>query len=121
VSTRSIVHIEIPANDRDTAAKFYKGLFGWEYQHLGPPMNYTTFQAGNAGGGFPDVSPNSPAGHVLVFISSDDIDADLKNVDSLGGKIIAPKSEVPGFGWYAVFSDPTGNQVALWTGVPSQN
>jgi predicted enzyme related to lactoylglutathione lyase len=115
---RPIVHIEIPASSREKAAGFYKNLFDWDVQHIGSPMSYTTFQAGNTGGGFPDVSAHNPIGQILIYIASDDIDADLKKVENLGGKIITPKAEVPGFGWYAVFADPTGNPIALWKGSP---
>ena len=27
----------------------------------------------------------------------------------------APKTEIPGQGWFAIFSDPTGNRLALYT------
>ena len=120
-SGRSIVHIEIPAKDRNTTAKFYKDLFGWEYEHIGPPMNYTTFQAGNTGGGYPDAGPNSPAGQVVVYMSSEDIDADLKKIEKMGGKTLMPKTEIPGYGWFAMFADPAGNPLALYTGTNPQS
>ena len=114
MANRSIVHVEIPAKSRDAAAKFYQELFGWEYQHMEGSMPYTTFKSGNTGGGFPDVSQNNPAGQVLVYISSDDIEADLKKAEGLGGKILMGKTEVPTFGWFGIFADPTGNPIAVW-------
>jgi predicted enzyme related to lactoylglutathione lyase len=30
-----------------------------------------------------------------------------------------PKTEIPGMGWYAIFSDPTGNRIGLFTGRPA--
>lgn len=113
-SKRSIVHIEIPAKDRDTSAKFYAELFGWDYNHVGDPMNYTTFQAGNTGGGYPDLGDMTKAGDVRVYISSDNIEADLKKIEGLGGKTIMPNTEIPGFGHMAMFTDPAGNTLALW-------
>jgi predicted enzyme related to lactoylglutathione lyase len=85
---------------------------------MGAPMNYTTFKAGNTGGGFPDVDGNNPAGRVLVYISSDDIEADLKKAEKLGGKQIMGKTEVPGIGWFGIFNDPTGNPVAVFKAMP---
>jgi predicted enzyme related to lactoylglutathione lyase len=35
--------------------------------------------------------------------------------EALGGKILTPRSEIPGMGWYGLFSDPTGNLVGLFT------
>ena len=53
-------------------------------------------------------------GDVLLYLHSDDIDADLKQAESLGATIITPRTEITGFGALGVFADPTGNQVAFW-------
>ena len=113
MSKRNIVHVEIPAANVEAAGKFYADLFGWKLQAM-PEMNYMTWEAGDgSGGGFPAVSADNPVGQVLIHFASDDIDADLKNVKKLGGKVIHPKTEIPGMGWYAVFQDPTGNVLGL--------
>jgi predicted enzyme related to lactoylglutathione lyase len=117
MSKRNIVHVEIPAADQAAAGKFYQELFGWKIQPM-PEMNYTMWEAGDgSGGGFPSVSDESPAGQVIVYIDSEDIDADLKTIEKLGGKVVHPKTEIPGMGWFALFSDPTGNVLALYTGM----
>jgi hypothetical protein len=115
MSKRNVVHVEIPAANIEAAADFYKELFGWKITPY-PEMNYTMWEAGDgSGGGFPTVSDENPAGQVLVYIDSDDIGADLAKVEKLGGKIIRPKTEIPGMGWFAVFQDPAGNVLALYT------
>jgi predicted enzyme related to lactoylglutathione lyase len=115
MSKRNIVHVEIPAANVEAAGKFYQELLGWKLQPI-PEMNYTMWEAGDgSGGGFPEVSDEAPAGHVLVYIDSDDIEADLKKVEELGGKVIHPKAEIPQTGWYALFQDPTGNVLGLYT------
>jgi len=115
MSKRNIVHVEIPATNVEGAGKFYQALFGWKLQHMAE-MNYTMWEdETGAGGGFPQVSDENPAGQVLVYIDSDDIEADLKNVEKLGGKVIHPKAEIPGQGWFGIFQDPTGNVLALYT------
>ncbi|MFZ5910014.1 MAG: VOC family protein [Chloroflexota bacterium] len=112
---RNVVHVEIPASDVQAAAKFYESLFGWKIQHV-PEMDYTLWEAGDGtGGGFMAASNEYPAGRVLVYIDSDDIEADLKKVEELGGKTLHPKMEIPGTGWFGVFQDPTGNVLALYT------
>ncbi len=112
---RSIVHVEIPAANRDKLAKFYADMFDWKFQHMTEPSPYTTFEAGNTGGGYPDVGENAKAGDVLVYVDSDDIEADLKKIERLGGKTVMPKTAVGTMGWFAIFADPTGNKLALWT------
>ena len=75
---------------------------------------------GGSSGGFPEVSDDSPAGKVLIHIHSDDIEADLKKVEELGGKMLHPKTEIPQTGWYGVFQDPTGNILAFYTSMDEE-
>jgi uncharacterized protein len=118
MSKRNVVHIEIPAADVPEASKFYQDLFGWKMEHAAE-FDYTMWSDGSGyGGGFNKVSEDTPAGQVLVYIHSDDIEADLKKVAELGGTVVQPKTEIPGTGWFAQFKDPTGNVLALYT---SQN
>lgn len=117
MNKRAIVHIEIPAANRQASAKFYADLFGWDFQHV-EEMNYSTFQAGNTGGGYPDIGENVKAGDVRIYVESNDIEADLKSIEKAGGKTVYPKTEIPGFGWFAMFADPAGNTLALWTNKP---
>lgn len=116
MSKRNIVHVEIPAVNTGAAGEFYKELFGWKITTM-PEMNYVMWEAGSGDeyGGFPQVSDENPAGQVLVYIASDDIDEDLDKVKELGGKVLREKTEIPGMGWYGVFQDPTGNVLALYT------
>ena len=115
MSKRNIVHVEIPATNVEAAGRFYQELFGWKLQHMAE-MNYTMWEDGTgAGGGFPQVSDESPAGQVLIYIDSDDIEADLKKAEKLGGKVVHAKAEIPGTGWFGIFQDPTGNVIGLYT------
>ena len=122
MTKRNIVHIEIPAADVESAGNFYKSLFGWEIQPI-PEMNYTMWDAGEgSAGGFPELSDEYPAGQVLIYINSDDIEADLKKAVELGGMIVHEKAEIPNTGWYGMFKDPTGNTIALYTSMnPESN
>ena len=124
----SIVHVDFPAHDLEAAGKFYANLFGWKIQHI-PEFDYMTFatEAGS-GGGFVRVGDESSdpgslsykPGEVLVYVSTDDIDATLARVEALGGRPLVPKTEIPNIGWYAVFVDPTGNRVGLYTDMSQQ-
>jgi len=120
MSKRGIVHVEIPAKDGKSAGKFYQDLFGWKLQEI-PEMNYTMWESeGGSSGGFSDVNGDTPVGSLLVHIHSDDIEADLKRVVELGGKVVKPKTEIPQTGWYAMFQDPTGNVLALYTSMDAE-
>ena len=115
MSKSNIVHMELPAADVKGASKFYEDLFGWKMEHAAE-FDYTMWEDGSGyGGGFNKVSEETPAGQVIVYIHSDDIDADLKRVEALGGTVVTPKTEIPGTGWFGQFRDPTGNLLALYT------
>jgi predicted enzyme related to lactoylglutathione lyase len=128
VSNHPIVHIEFPANNPEAAGKFYADAFGWNVTS-DDMYHYVQFRAeGGPGGGFVSTSEegtDSGMVHykpdsVLLYIGTDDIDASLEKVNSLGGKTLLPKTEIPHVGWFAIFSDPTGNRVALFKGMGQQ-
>ena len=116
-----IVHIEIPASDTKAASEFYSSLFDWKIEH-DPTFDYYQFRPGSGpGGGFVNTGPASEMniayepGDVLIYVDSDDIDKSLAKAESLGAKTAMPKTEIPGIGWFAVFTDPTGNKIGLFT------
>jgi predicted enzyme related to lactoylglutathione lyase len=117
MSKHPIIHIEFSAQDRESAAQFYNEVFGWKTSQM-PEMNYASFEAeGGPGGGFNPVTEQYPAGTVVVYIATDDIEASLAKVESAGGKAVMPKTEIPEVGWVAMFVDPTGNLVGLYTDI----
>ena len=117
MASHQIVHVELPSQDIAAAGRFYADLFGWKIDHM-PEMNYALFDPGDGrGGGFPQIDGELVTpGAVLVYVSTDDIEASLAKAESLGGNTVVPKTEIPGMGWFAIFSDPSGNRVGLYTG-----
>jgi uncharacterized protein len=119
MANHPIVHVEIPSNEPKQAGEFYSSLFDWKLE-LDPNFNYLQFDAqGGPSGAFVQVGEQggtqvSP-GKLLVYIHSDDIDATLDKVVSLGGKTVVPKTEIPKMGWFGIFTDPTGNAIGLFT------
>ena len=119
----SIVHIEIPASNTETAGAFYGDLFGWKIT-LDSNMNYRMFQPDSGpGGGYVQIGASDDMyrpGEVLLYVSTDDIDATLAKVEELGGKTVVPKTEIPTVGWFGIFTDPAGNRMALFTSTGQQ-
>lgn len=117
MTKRNVVHIEIPTRNGKESAEFYQKLFGWHTEAF-PEMNYTTWDAYKGpGGGFSPIDQGAKAGEILIHINSDDIEADLKEAESLGATVVREKSEIPNIGWWGVFKDPSGNEIALYTGM----
>jgi predicted enzyme related to lactoylglutathione lyase len=116
-----IVHIEFSADDPDAAGKFYSGLFGWKTEAYGG-ADYTTFEPNDPpGGGFAKVDGQMyRPGTLLAYIFTHDIEGTLKRIVAAGGKIALERMEIPGMGWFALFTDPTGNTVGLFTDQPAK-
>ena len=123
----SIVHFEIPADDVECARKFYSTLFGWKIEKIevrkdGDIMDYwmisTSFRGDSnekssaLGGGL--IKRQDPQQPNLNYISVPSIDEYSKKVNELGGKVVMPKTEITGYGFFAVCIDTENNAFALW-------
>ena len=114
---RPIVHIEISSADNDAQKAFYNALLGWQPTDvpMGPDFIYTLFNLGNnMNVALSELGDGMKPGDVILYFHSDDLDADMARVPELGGTIILPREEVPGYGALGMFLDPTGNRVAFW-------
>ena len=121
----SVVHFEMPYENRDRMAMFYETAFGWQNQMLGPEMSdyvvtMTTestpagpIKPGAINGGFYRKSPGMPNPYPSVVISVDSIAASMKTVTDAGGKVLGEPMDLPGVGRYVSFLDPEGNRVSI--------
>jgi predicted enzyme related to lactoylglutathione lyase len=118
----TIVHFEIPADDVEKLKKFYGALFRWKIEKMPGPVEYWSIETvpvdekgalirpGVNGGLMKRQNPeHRPVNYVFV----ESVDEYTKKVEALGGRVIAPKMEVPGIGWWALALDPEGNQFAM--------
>jgi predicted enzyme related to lactoylglutathione lyase len=113
----SIVHVEFAVKDPKKVEKFYGNLFGWKFEEV-PGMNYWLIQTPSGpGGGVGPLQENQTTG-ITNYIFVNSIDEYVKKIEKAGGKITAPKLEVPGQGWMAWFQDPAGTSMALWQPSP---
>lgn len=109
----SYVHIEIASADPERTKKFFEEVFEWEFDSH-PEMNYHTYLAPSGpGGGLMAPMENQTPG-ILNYLLSHSIEQDVKKIESAGGRVLQPKMEIPGVGWFAVFQEPTGITLALF-------
>lgn len=115
-----VTHFEIIAKDGKKLQDFYGKLFGWHVD-ANNPMQYgmvdTHTPGKGIGGGIGAGDPSHPMNRVTVYAEVDDITATLKKAESLGGKTIMPKTEVPGGPTIGMFTDPEGNIFGLSNGM----
>ena len=117
----TIVHFEVPADDVERSRKFYSDLFGWKFEKW-PGMesgmeywiiNTTDNEGGKAvGGGM--MKRQNPQQGITNFIDVTSVDEYSAKVQSLGGKIVAPKQAVPTMGYFAVCLDTENNTFGIW-------
>lgn len=108
---RQVDYIEFGATDLGRTKQFYAQVFGWRFQDFGP--DYTSFQDGRLSGGFTKDTPVRPA-NPLVVIYASDLEATEAKIAPAGGKIVRKTYSFPG-GRRFHFSDPSGNELAVWT------
>ncbi len=106
-----IVHFEIPANDPEKAAEFYKDLFGWEISKWEGPVEYWLIKTGESDepgidGAF--FKPEGPMNAHVNTIEVDDIDSYIEKAEKAGGKLVVEKMAIPGIGYQAYCVDPEG-------------
>lgn len=106
-------YIELPAKDLAAVEKFYGGAFGWTFESYGP--EYLAFNDGAMDGGFykADKSSAQADGSTLLVLYADDLESCADVVVAAGGKITTPTFDYPG-GRRFHFTDPAGNELAVW-------
>ena len=118
----TIVHFEIPADDVEKLRKFYSALFGWKIEKMPGPMEYFMVQTvpiddkgmpvrPGVNGGM--MKKQNPEHKPVNYIAVESVDEYVKKIEALGGRVIVPKMEVPGIGWWASALDPEGNMFAI--------
>ena len=125
-----VVHFEMPFEDRERMAKFYRSAFGWQTEMLGEEMGSyvlaTTVETGEKGpkrpgainGGFYPKRPDWPAQYPSIVIAVDDIKKAIAKVVEAGGSVLGEPMEIPGVGSYVSFMDPEGNRVSMLQPIP---
>lgn len=112
--TGKINYVEIPSRDIEATKAFFTSAFGWSFVDYGP--KYVAIENAGLDGGFfkSDKVVSTDNGSVLVVLYSSDLEATLENVRSAGGKVVQDIFSFPG-GRRFHFSDPTGNEYAVWS------
>jgi hypothetical protein len=114
------VWYDLMTPDPKKAEPFYTKVIGWGTQEM-EGMPYTMWVAnGTPIGGVTQLNAASGAPpHWLAYVEVPDVDATIKQIESLGGTAIVKPTDIPTVGRFAVFADPAGAVLALFAPVPS--
>jgi predicted enzyme related to lactoylglutathione lyase len=109
---RRVDYIEFPVTDMAGTKAFYIDVFGWKFTDYGP--DYTSFEDGRLAGGFAKQARVATDGGPLVVIYAADLARMEAKVQAAGGVIVKEIFPFPG-GRRFHFTDPSGNQLAVWS------
>lgn len=114
---------EIATSDIDRAQKFYESIFQIQLIDMdNPGLKMRMFPVDDM---MNDISgalvyhaefyqPSADAGCIIYLNGNPDLQNVLDRIESSGGKIIVPKTQIsPEHGYMAVFHDTEGNRIAL--------
>jgi predicted enzyme related to lactoylglutathione lyase len=123
----TVVHFEIPADQPERAATFYRELFGWDIKSMGQvggggieywmvktvPTDAQGMPTGpGVNGGL--MRRMMPGQAPVNYIAVENVDQFVKKAERLGAKMLVPKMPVPNMGWFAQLKDTEGNIFAIW-------
>jgi predicted enzyme related to lactoylglutathione lyase len=120
-SKKGFVFHELMTTDVEKAKEFYLKVIGLPASSGPYPilMDGAQMVAGLVGprvegAGWPS---GGPGAHWIAYFGVSDVDAAAKITEELGGKILLPPTDVPGFGRAAVLKDPQGAAFGVFTPV----
>jgi predicted enzyme related to lactoylglutathione lyase len=125
----TVVHFEIPAEQPERAAKFYRELFGWDISRwegsaderegfeywmvrtVPTDAEGRPIRPGVNGGLMRRMFPGQAP---VNYINVAEVDEFVQKAERLGAKVLMAKQPVPGMGWFAQMADTEGNVFAIW-------
>jgi predicted enzyme related to lactoylglutathione lyase len=113
----TIDYVEFPASDLLATKQFFSAVFGWSFQDYGD--GYTCFVDQGINGGFfkSDLCSVTSRGAALVVMYAQNLEETQQRVEQAGGTITRPIFSFPG-GRRFHFTEPSGNELAVWSDHP---
>ena len=118
-----IIWRDLLSHDPQGSQKFYKELFGWEFESAGSAAGlnsdpvYTLIRHhGNLIGGMIDtiaLNNRNDISHWVVLMSVDDIDLAVETVTAQGGEVLTPPTNMQQRGELAIVRDAEGALLGL--------
>ena len=109
-------YVELASDDAAAAKAFFEAVLGWTYDEE-PDIEY--FTARRDGKRVGAVFPAQTQPGWLNYVTVEDLDAVLEQVDDLGGTVEQEPYDVKEWGRAAVVRDPSGASLSLWQ--PKEN
>lgn len=114
-----INYVEFPARDIEATKAFFTAAFNWSFVDYG--TEYAAFSNEGLDGGFfkSDLTVSAEKGSALIIFYSKDLENTQSKIETSGGEITNPIFPFPG-GRRFHFSDPSGNEYAVWSDIGAE-
>jgi uncharacterized protein len=114
IMSHPVVWFEVMGDNGERLQSFYSKLFGWKID-ASNPMKYGMVEAVQGQGipGGVGQLGDKPYPKVTFYVSTSAIERSLKQASELGGKVLMPRTELPGGPILGMFTDPEGNAIGL--------
>lgn len=112
-----VSYLDFSADDPERAVNFYSKVFDWQINKWDGPLEYWQMKTGepNEQGIDGGLSKRERIGEwITPFINVSSIDDYVEKIESSGGKIIQPKTSIPGIGYTLLFKDTESNTIGLF-------
>ena len=119
----SVIHFEMPFEDKKRVREFYESVFGWNMKQLGEDMenyilagtaeldeNMMPKKPGTINGGFYQKGKNTGT-HIVISVEN--LKKSIEMVNKSGGKVLGQPILIPGIGNFIMFTDSEGNRVGM--------
>ena len=110
------IHFDLTVDNPERAMKFYKDIFGWKFDKWNGPMEYWMVTTGDEkepgiNGGLAKKGESGMPNMNTIGVSS--VDQYSKMIEDNGGKVLMPKTPIPGIGWFVTCQDTEGNTFGI--------
>ena len=100
-----VVFFDIAGPDPAALGAFYRAIFDWDIAADG--------RFSVAAGPVLSATLRGDPAEKMIYLGVDDVTATLAQIVAAGGRIAAPRFEVPGVVVLGMFFDPAGNRLGL--------
>jgi hypothetical protein len=114
-------YFDLSVRDPQRARSFFENVLGWRFERFPMPYEYYRIVTGSDGepgidGGIGGIGDAPLAGGrplTQLTIPVPNLDEFTARVLAHGGRIVEPRTAIPGIGWYATCAEPGGLMFGL--------
>lgn len=117
-------YFDLTVQDLSAAQNFFGSVLGWKFERFPMPYEYYRIKAGaddepgiNGGiGAVKDtiISGGRPWVNLTMVVPR--LDRCIAKVKANGGRVVEPRTAIPGIGWYATCAEPGGLMFGILEG-----